>query len=121
MRKAGLLLCAITMAATSAAYAAQVIEVEKLTKAQLVAAIKAAPDDAAIEYQGQSKTKAEWLSELQAKFNPQDIAKATELALSGRKAKLEAAAKALQDEQDKTVADQNAKVEKEFDDLSSQP
>jgi hypothetical protein len=121
MRKAGLIMCVMSMAAIGALHAGQLIEVEKLTKAQLDAAMKAAPDDAMIEYQGQSKTKAQWSSEFQARFNLQGIAKARELAASGSQARLQAAAKAVQDEQNKSIAAQNAQVEKEFDDLSSQP
>jgi hypothetical protein len=120
MFKIGIVLCAINIAAANAVHAGQAIEVEKLTKAQLADAIKAASDDTIIEFQGQNKTKAQWRSESQANYDLQGMAKMKQ-TLAAAKAKADAAAKALQDEQDKTIAAQNAQVTKEFDELSSQP
>ena len=53
----------------SARQAAEVIEVGKLTKDPFAQAIKEASDDAAIEYRGQTKPKAEWRSYFQAKLD----------------------------------------------------
>ena len=47
-----------------------------------------------------------------------DPTKAKQLA-AGRQAEFQAAAKALQDQQDQAVAKQNAEVTKEFQDLTS--
>jgi hypothetical protein len=119
MLKTGIILCAMCLAATTALRAGPLIEVEKLTKAQLEQAVQAASDDTVIEYQGQSKTKAQWRSDFQAKNKPLDAAKLKEFA-DERKAKFETAAKALQDEQDRAIAEQNAQIEKDFDALGSQ-
>lgn len=43
----------------------------------------------------------------------------TKQAADERKAKFEAAAKALQDEQDKSIAEENARVMKEYEELIS--
>jgi len=118
MWKTTLLLSAINLAAMSVLHASEIIQVEKLTKTQLQAALKTASDDTIIESKGEKKTKAQWRLEAQAKFKPLDISKLKELA-DERKAKFEAAAKALQDEQDSRTAEQNAQVTKEFDELKS--
>jgi hypothetical protein len=118
MLKTGILLCLIGAAATSPLHAADIIEVEKMSKDQFRQALQAAPDDAAIEYQGQNKTKAEWRGYFQAQFKPVDKAKLKQLA-EENKAKFEAAAKALQDEQDKRVTEENAQITKEFEEFNS--
>jgi hypothetical protein len=118
MLKTGTTLCALCWSAMSPLYAGETIQVEKLSKAELQAALKAAPDDAVIEYRGQSKTKAELRSELQAARKPLDPAKAKELA-DERRAKFEAAAKALNDEQESRVAKENAAVDAEFEALKA--
>jgi hypothetical protein len=118
MLKTGISLFAISLASTSSLHAGQVIEVEKLSKAQLNEAIQTASEDTVIEFQGQKKTKAQWRSDFQAKHKPLDISKLKELAAE-RKTKFEADAKALQDEQDSRTAEQNAQVAKEFDELRS--
>lgn len=117
MLKTGILLCAVSLAATRVLHAGEVIEVEKLNKDQFRQALQTASDDAIIEYQGQNKTKAEWRSYFQAKFKP-DIAKQKQLA-DERKAKFEAAAKAQQDEQEKRVAEENAQIKKQFEEFNS--
>jgi hypothetical protein len=119
MFKTGVLLCTISLAATTSLHAGQMIEVEKLNRVQLDEAIKNASDDTAIEFQGQSKTKAEWRAVFGAQYVPQNIGKRKEF-MAERKAKLEAPVKALQDEQDKSIANQNAQITKEFDEISSQ-
>ena len=118
MLKTRMLLCALCLGATSPLYAAETIQVEKLTKAQLQEALKTAPDDAVIEYQGQSKTKAEWRSEWQAAHKPPDPAKIKAMA-DERRAKFEAVAKALQDKQDSAIAKENAAVDAEFEALKA--
>lgn len=119
MLRTALLLCIISLAATSTLQAGQVIETEKLPKDQVLQALQAASDDTVIEIRGQSKTKAEWRSEFQAKYNPPDAAKLQALAAE-RKTKFDAAAKAFQDQQDQKLAKQNAEVMKEFEELTSQ-
>ncbi|MGA3342022.1 MAG: hypothetical protein ABSD11_15695 [Methylocella sp.] len=116
MLKTGMLLCAMSLASAGALHAGEAIVVEKLTKPQLQEALKTASDDTVIQYQGQIKTKAQWRSEFQAKYKPLDAAKLQELA-DARKAKFEAAKKALQDEQDRNIQAQNAQTRAEFDKL----
>jgi hypothetical protein len=55
---------------------------------------------------------------LQAQFKPIDAAKLKQMA-EEHKAKLEAEAKALRDEQDKRVAEENAQITKEFEEFNS--
>ena len=52
MLKTGILLCLIGAAATTPLHAADIIEVEKMSKDQFRQALQAAPDDTVIEYQG---------------------------------------------------------------------
>lgn len=118
MLKTVIVVCAIGLAATASLYAAETIQVEKLSKDELQKALQEAPDDTVIEIRGQSKTKAQWRSEWQA---------AVKLALERHKeaaaaaeAKFDAAAKALEDEQDKAIAEENARVDAEFEQLKSQ-
>lgn len=85
---------------------------------KLQQALKSAPDTTVIEYHGQSKTKAQLRSAWQAKFKSIDPTEAKQLA-AGRQAEFQAAAKALQDQQDQAIAKQNAGVTKEFQDLMS--
>jgi hypothetical protein len=118
MLKTRLLVFALSWSVLSPLQAGETIQVEKLTKAELQAALKAAPDDAVIEYRGQSKTKAELRSELQAARKPPDLAKAKELA-DKRRANFEAAAKAVNDEQERRIAKENAAVDAEFEALKA--
>jgi hypothetical protein len=117
MNKIGIFLCGMSLIATSTVYGGEVINVEKLTKAQLDDALKLASDDTVIEYQGQNKTLAQWRSYFQEKYKV-DVAKQKALA-EELKAKFEAAAKALQDAQDRDVAEANARITKEFDEFRS--
>jgi flagellar biosynthesis/type III secretory pathway chaperone len=117
MLKIGMLLCTVSFAAINPLHAGEVIEVEKLSKGQLDAALKSASDDTLIKYQGQTETKAQWRSAFQAK-RKSAMAKLKELE-DERQARFESAAKALQDQQDRSIAEENAKVIKEFKELTS--
>jgi hypothetical protein len=119
MFKTGIFLCAICLAAPTALHAGEVIHIDKLSKEQRSEVLKGASDGTLIEYKGQTKSLAEWRSYFQPKLNLLDPAQLKERA-DERKAKFEAAAKALQDEQDKQVAEQNAQTEAEFEALRSQ-
>jgi hypothetical protein len=116
MYKIAIFLCAMSLIATRTV-AGQVIDVEKLSKAQLDEALKSASDDAVFEYQGQDKTLAQWRAYFQEKYKL-GVAKQKALA-EGEKAKFEAAAKALQDEQDKSIAEENARITKQFNEFTS--
>jgi len=118
MLKFRLFLCAICLAATSPLHASPIIEVGKLTKAQLTSAIKNASDDTIIERDGVKATKAQWRSQLQARHKPLDMAKLKEFQ-DERRTQFEAAKKALQDEQDGLAAANNAEVKAEVDKLKS--
>jgi hypothetical protein len=118
MLKTGILACAIAMATAGALQAAEVIEVEKLSKDEFRQQWRAAADDAVIEYKGERKTKAEWRSYFEAQFKPIDAAKLKQMA-EEHKAKLEAATKALRDDQDKRVAEENAQITSEFEEFNS--
>jgi hypothetical protein len=118
MLKTGILVCAIAMATAGALQAAEVIEAEKMTKDGFRQRLRAASDDTVIEYKGESKTKAEWRSHFQAQFKPIETAKLKQMA-EEHKAKLEADDKALRDEQDKRVAEENAQITKEFEEFNS--
>jgi hypothetical protein len=118
MLKTAIIVCAISLAATGSLHAGATIEVEKLSKADLLTALQTASDDTVIEFQGQSKTKAQWRSEFQA-TQKRALEKQKE-ADAAAKARFDAAVKALQDQQDAAIAMQNAETEKEFEALSSQ-
>jgi hypothetical protein len=118
MLRTAALLCALCLAAAAPLRAAAVIQVEKLTHAQLGEVLKGAPDDTPVEYNGVTKTLAEWRTEFQAKFKPPNPALLKQLA-ADQKAKFDAAAKALQDQQDSDVAAQNVQIDKEYDELTS--
>jgi hypothetical protein len=118
MLKLWILACAICLAGSSPLCAAETIQVEKLTNAQLQEALKAAPDDTIIDYQGIQKTKAQLRSELQAQHKPFDPEKTKEAADQSQ-AKFQAAAKALNDQQDAAVAAENAAVDAEFEKLKA--
>jgi len=105
-------------AVTAAAHGGEIIEAEKFDRPQLLKAIQAALDDTVIEMQGVSKTKAQWQHDFEAQHKPPDAAKLKATADQLR-AKFEAAAEALQDKQDRDIAEQNAKITKEFDALTS--
>jgi hypothetical protein len=113
-----MLLFALCLGATSPLYAAETIQVEKLTKAQLQEALKTSPDDVVIEYRGQSKTKAEWRIEWQAAHKPLDPAKIKAMAKE-RRTNFEAVAKALQDKQESAIAKENVAVDAEFEALKT--
>ena len=119
MLKMTIFLCAMGLGASSQLLAGEIIQVEKLSKAQLQQALKAAPDDAIIEFHGQSKTKAQLRAELRAMWKPIDPARARQLDQE-RHARFVAAAKALQDQQDSDVAAENARTMKDFEELRSQ-
>ena len=116
MLKTRILLCAISLAATAPLHGEVTIDVGKLTKTQLREAIKTAPDDAVIEFQGVKKTKAEWRSQERAKYRPMDPAKLKELERQ-RNAMVEARQKALDDEQDSRVEAENARTMVKFKEL----
>jgi hypothetical protein len=118
MLKTATLLCAICLAAAGPLHAAEAIQTEKFTQQQLNEALKGAPDETVIEYKGVSKTLARWRSEFQATIKLPDPSLLKQLAAE-RQAKFDAAAKALQDQQDSDVAAQNAQIDKEFDELNS--
>jgi hypothetical protein len=118
MLKTAIIVCAMSLAATGSLHAADTIEVEKLSKPELLTALQAASDDTVIEFHGQSKTKAQWRSEFQA-AQKRALDKQKEAAVAAQ-ASFDAARKALQDQQDGAIATQNAETEKEFEALSSQ-
>ena len=114
MFKSGAVLCAVTLSvvtlrATTALHAQQVIELEKLSKTELNGIMIAAPDDAIFELKGVRKTKAQWRSDFQAKRQQLDAAKLKAIA-DEQKVKFEDATKALQVEQENRIAEQNAQV-----------
>jgi hypothetical protein len=118
MLKTGMLFCAVSLGATGSLHASEVIHADKMTEVQLQQALKSAPDTTVIEYQGQRKTKVQLRSAWQAKIKSIDPTKAKQLTAE-RQAEFQAAAKALQDQQDQALAKQNAEVTKEFQDLTS--
>lgn len=119
MRKIGIILCAMGLVAVGPLHAAGMIAVEKLPADQVAQAIQAASDDTVIEINGQSKTKAQWRSDLEANISQLNAAKLQQIG-DQAEAKFTADAKALQDQQDAAIAKQNAQTEKEFQALSSQ-
>ena len=96
--------------------AAEPIVVDKIPKAQLQATLKAAADDALIERNGVTKTKAQWRGEWQAAEKPLDPAPSKQHS-DAIKAKFDADAKKLQDDQDRAIATENAAAEAEFEKL----
>ena len=118
MLKTAIIVCAMSLAATASLHAGATIEAEKLSKAELIKALQAAPDDTVIEFQGKSETKAQWRSEGQAAQKA--ALDKQKQATAAAKAKFDDAAKALQDQQDAAIAQRNAATEKEFEALSSQ-
>jgi hypothetical protein len=79
-------------------------------------AIRAAPDDTIIESGGVKKTKAQWRSDAAAQKPPDaSVYKAIADRLN---AKFEESAKALQDRQDRENAEANAKITKEFEEIT---
>jgi hypothetical protein len=118
MLRTAAILCALCLTAAGPVRAADVIQVEKLTQAQLGEALKDAADDTLVEYKGATTTLAQWRTEFQAKTKPPDQAVRKQLA-ADQKVKFDAAAKALQDQQDSDVAAQNAQIDKEYDELTS--
>jgi hypothetical protein len=119
MLKRKMLMYTMCLAAlTAAAHGNEIIEAEKLDRPQLLEAIKAASDNTVIEIQGVSKTKAQWRSDFKAQHKPPDAARLKEAA-EQIKARFEAAAKALQDKQDRDIAEHNAKITKEFEAITS--
>ena len=111
-------MCAVSLAVTGTLRAADVIETEKLPTDRAEQAIRAASDDTIVEIRGQSKTKAEWRSEFQAKHQPPDAAKLKAIAAE-QKAKFESAQKAFNDQKEQDIATQNAEVMKEFEELKA--
>lgn len=119
MRKIGIVLCAMSLVAASPLHAAKVIAVENLPPDQVAQTIRAAADDTVIEIKGQRMTKAQWRSYFQAHIKLPDAAQIQAMQTQ-IKAKSAASARALQDQQDKAIAAQNAETEREFETLSSQ-
>jgi hypothetical protein len=119
MRNFWIALFAIGLVAAGPLHAAGVIAVEKLPPDKVAQTVQAAPDDAVIEINGQDKTKAQWRSYFRSKVKPLDPA-ALKAVDDKAKAKFAADAKALQDDQDAAIAQQNAQTEKQFEALSSQ-
>jgi hypothetical protein len=76
-------------------------------------------NDTVIETKGVSKTLAQWRSDYQAAHKPPDSSVLKQIAAE-RQAKFDAEAKALQEQQDSDVAALKAKVDKEFEELTSQ-
>jgi hypothetical protein len=119
MRNIRIALLATGLVAAGPLHAAGVIAVETLPRDKVAQTIQAAPDNAVIEINGQTKTKAQWRGYYQSKFKLLNAA--TLKAMDSKaKAKFAADAKALQDEQDAAIAQQNAQTEKEFEASSSQ-
>lgn len=118
MRKIRIALFATGLVAAGPLHAAGVIAVEKLARDKVAQTIQAAPDNAAIEINGQTKTKAQWRTYFQSMFKLDSTTAKT--VDDKAKAKSAAEAKALQDAQDAAIAQQNAQTEKEFEVLSSQ-
>ncbi|GEM_PF-3538328 len=118
MLKTAIIVCAMSLAASGSLHAAQTIEVEKLSKAELLKALQAAPDDTVIEFHGQSKTKAQWRSEAQAAQKL--VLDKQKQAAAAAKARFDAANKAFRDQQDAAIAKQNAQAEAEFQALGAQ-
>jgi hypothetical protein len=114
----GILLVVMCLTVTTALRGAEIIEADKLDKAQLLQAIQAASDDTVMEFQGVRKTKAQWRSDFQAQHKPPDAAQLRQMA-DQLQAKFDAAAKALQEKQDRDIAEQNAKITKEFNSLTA--
>ncbi len=116
MLRIGLLLGAICLVATGAAQSAQVIRAEKLTKPQLRAVLKKAPDDAIIEFRGERKTKAQWRSEQVTKFRPMDAARLKALE-SEREAMVVRRQNQLDGEEVALVEAENARAMAKFSEL----
>jgi hypothetical protein len=109
---------ALMLAAVGPLHAGETIAVEKLNKQELRQAIEAAPDDAVIEFQGQNKTKAQLRSDWLAAHKPPN---ATEVKarIAEQRAKAAAQAKAVDEEQARRIADENARVDAEFEALKA--
>jgi hypothetical protein len=117
MLKTAIIVCAMGLAASGSLHAAEIIEVEKLSKTDLLTALQRASDDTVIEIHGQSKTKAQWRSEFQA-TQKHALEKQKE-ATAAAQANFNAARRALQDQQNAAIAKQNAETEKEYDELTA--
>jgi len=118
MLKIVIFLCAIRLAAPTALYAAEVIKADQLSKAQLSEVLKSSSADTLFEYKGQTKSLAEWRSEFQPRLKSLDPAR-LKVRADERKARFEAAVKALKDKQDQEIAAENAEVAKEFEELKA--
>ena len=116
--KLGTIICVMNLAMTHPLYAGDVIQVEKLSKAELLDALQKAQDDAVFEYRGQNKTAAQWRSEWLETHKPLDAEKLKQ-ATTAAEARFQADAKAFKDQQDKAIADENAKVDAEFEALKA--
>jgi hypothetical protein len=118
MMKLATIICVMNLAMTHPLYAGDVIQVEKLSKAELLDALQKAQDDTVFEYRGQNKTAAQWRSEWLETHKPLDAEKLNEAAAAA-KARFEADAKAFKDQQDKAIADETTKVDAEFEALKA--
>jgi hypothetical protein len=99
-------------------HADETIAVESLSKPEAWQAIQAAPDDAVIEFQGQSKSKAQWRSDWLATHKPLNVADVRG-RIAAMRAKAADEARAADDAEARRIADENAKVDAEFEALKS--
>jgi hypothetical protein len=118
MSKRMLLLLAMCSIATTTLHAGETIETEKVDAAQLQQKLQGAADDTVIEIQGVSKSKAQWRADFRAEHSFPNDATLKEMA-DHLQSDFEAAAKVLQEKQDRKIVEQNAKITKEFNALTS--
>jgi len=104
---------ALLLAGVGPLHAGETIAVEKLSHPELRQAIDAAPDDAVIEFQGQTKTKAQLRSDWMAAHKPPNPAD-VKARIAALRAKAATEAKAADDEEARRIADENTKVDAEF-------
>ena len=116
MLKTPIVLCAIGLAAATTLHAAQTIEAEKMTRAELRQALKTAPDDTVIEFLGVKKTKAQWRSEESAGSKPMNAAQLKERERE-RNSRIESRQKELDYQQDAHIEAENAETMVKFDQL----
>ena len=109
---------ALVLAAIGPLHAGETIAVEKLSHPELQQAIEAAPDDAVIEFQGQKKTKAQLRSDWLAAHKPPNPAD-VKARIAVLRAKAAAEAKTADNGQARRIADENAKVDAEFEALKA--
>jgi hypothetical protein len=118
MLKRMLLLLAMCLIATTTLHAGDTIETEKVDAAQLQQKLQGAADDTVIEIQGVSKSKAQWRADFRAEHGFPNGATLKEMA-DHLPANFETAAKTLQERQDRNIVEQNARLTREFNALTS--